>query len=198
MKFSLSLVFVFFLTLVVNAQTYKPFRVEVGLSFNASTDEEANNGAGGYIEPRYAVNDNLLLGFRLEGSYLSGGTIKVDFDDFGEESELELGVTRLSANLFFAEYFFSNERVRPFIGLGAGVYARRALGLAVDIGNVQIGELDESKANFGMAPRVGINAGHWRFSTSFNFTGPDIANYMGLNIGFEFGGGKKKKSEDRG
>lgn len=191
MKISLLFVIVFFIFFEGFTQTFKPFRVELGMSFNAATGDEAGNGAGGYFEPRYAVNDQLLLGFRLESGYLSGGSITVN------AQEVELNNTNLRARTFFGEYFFGTEKVRPFVGLAMGVFSRKSVGIAVNAGSVQIGALGDSRANFGIAPRAGINAGHWRFLATFNFTGEDISNYMGLNIGFEIGGGRKNKSKEK-
>ena len=177
-----------FFAFCANSQTLKPFRVELGLAWNSSTDAEFTSGSGAYIEPRYAPNDDWLFGFRLERSYLNGGEIEVQGTSF------DLSTTHIAGNTVFAEYFFTNDKVKPFVGIGVGIYSRREVGLAVDIGGVNIGDLDERASNFGFAPRVGVNAGRWRFLTLYNVTGSDIADYLSLNIGFEIG--KKVKNTD--
>ncbi len=177
-----------FFVIQVQSQTLKPFRVELGLAWNSSTDPEFTNGSGAYIEPRYAPNSEWLFGFRLERSYLNGGEIEV------QGSSFDLSTTHIAGNTLFAEYFFSDDKVKPFVGVGVGVYSRRKVGLAVDIGGVNIGDLDERASNFGFAPRVGVNAGRWRFLALYNVTGSDIADYLSLNVGFEIG--KKVKNTD--
>jgi len=167
-------------------QELRPFRVELGLSFNSSTDENFDNGMGFYIEPRYAANDNWLFGFRLEKSFVNGNEIEVP------EGTFELSITHVTNNFLFTEYFFSEGRVRPFVGLGAGIVSRKKVGLGVDIGGVEIGELDNAVSNFGFAPRAGVNSGRWRFLAVYNVTGKDIADYLALNVGFEIG--RKDKS----
>ncbi len=170
---------------IASAQTYKPFRVELGVTRGSSLDDEAQSGWGGYIEPRFAANDHWLFGFRFEGVSLNGSAITIDFD------EIEVSNTTIRNSSIFAEYFFTNGRVRPFIGMSAGLYKRGALGVEVGTNGIQIGELGESQQNLGFAPRVGINAGHFRFHANANFTGEEIADYIGFGMGLELGGGRK-------
>lgn len=174
---------------LTTAQTYKPFRVELGAILGNSWDDAAKSGWGGYIEPRFAANDQWLFGFRFERTSLDGGSINIDFND------IELKNTNIRNRAFFAEYFFSNSRVRPFVGVSAGVYTRKAVGIQVGTSGISIGNLEESKSNFGFAPRVGINAGHFRVHATANFTGEDIADYLGFGFGFELGGGRRSKNK---
>ena len=46
--------------------------------------------------------------------------------------------------------------------------------------------------NFGFAPRIGINAGHFRIAAIYDYTGNGISNLFGIQIGFEIGGGRIK------
>ncbi len=188
MKYFFALPLFLFIIASADGQHLKPFRVEIGLALNSSTDSEFTNGSGVYIEPRYAPSDVWLFGFRLERSFLSGSEIEI------QDLNLDLATTHVMGNTVFAEYFFLDETVRPFIGVGVGIYSRKKVGLAVDIGGVDIGDLDESAANFGFAPRVGVNVGRWRVLALYNVTGSDIADYLSLNIGFEIG--KKNRAVD--
>lgn len=167
------------------AQEFKPFKVDVGLSFNTPFDDVADNGIGGYIEPRYGVNDQFTAGLRLEWSALSSGSITVN------TQMVDVSSASVRSTMFVGEYFFNTANVRPFVGAALGMYRRESYGVSVNLGSVQVGDLNGSVTNFGFAPRLGLNAGHFRLSTIFNFTGNDISNYFGLNVGFEFGGGRQ-------
>ena len=169
----------------LQAQEFKPFKVDLGLSFNTPTDDQAGNGMGGYIEPRYGLDDYITLGLRLEWSALSSGNITINTQN------VDLSAASVRNTMFVGEYFFNKEKVRPFVGMGIGMYRRQSHGISITAGSVQIGDLNRSVSNFGFAPRVGVNAGHFRLSTIFNFTGNDISNYFGINVGIEIGGGRQ-------
>jgi hypothetical protein len=163
---------------------YKPFRVDVGTTLDIPTDDNASTGFGVYVEPRYAVNDKLVFGIRLEGIFLSAGQISVN------TTSVDIKYTIISPILFTGEYFFNTQKVRPFIGLGIGMYKKTLGDVSTSVGNVSIGS--KTKTNFGFAPKVGINSGHFRFAVIYNYTGTDISDFLGIQAGFEFGGGLNK------
>lgn len=167
------------------AQEFKPFKVDVGIGFNSPLGDRAGNGFGGYIEPRYGINDQITLGLRLGWSALTSGNITVS------TQIVSVSAATVRNTMFTGEYFFSLEKVRPFAGIGVGMYTRQSYGVSVNNNSIQVGDLNGTVRNFGFAPRIGLNAGHFRLSTIFNFTGNDISNYFGINIGFEFGGGRQ-------
>ena len=184
MKYSLILacLFSFF---YATGQTYKPFRVELGsaiITVNASDNGSPSLHLDAYVEPRYAINDRFLVGFRHE-KHLS-----TSLSLFLIPGEYEI----FSGNSFLVEYFFNNKRTRPFAGVAFGVYHLIHLGADPGIFQTLFGFRQEYVSNVGIAPRVGINSGHFRLTGIFNFTGVRIKNYFGLNLGFEIGGGPVK------
>lgn len=164
---------------------FKPFKVDLGFTLNTALGDESENGAGGYIEPRYGASDEFTFGLRIEWNRLSSGNITIN------TTEVDVSSTNLVSTMVTGEYFFNIAKVRPFVGLAMGTYRRESYGVNVSLGSVQVGNLDRSITNFGFAPRMGINAGHLRLATIMNFTGNDISNFFGLNVGFEIGGGRQ-------
>ncbi|MEO1096977.1 MAG: hypothetical protein AAFX57_04400 [Bacteroidota bacterium] len=167
------------------AQEFKPFKVDVGINLTAALGNTSGRGIGGYLEPRFSSNDHLTFGLRLESAGFSSGNITIN------TQEIDISSTSVKKMTFVTEYFFNTAQVRPFIGLGLGVFQRQSYGVNVGLTSVSVGELNSSLTNFGFAPRVGVNAGHLRISGMMNFSGNDIANFFSLNVGFEFGGGRQ-------
>ncbi len=169
-----------------NGQGLDPLRVEIGLSVHTALGSDFSTGSGIYLEPKYVLNDQWTFGMRFERSFLNGNEIEVGGSSF------DLSTSHLQGNMVFAEYHLpGGAGVTPFVGLATGLFLRKKVGLAVDIGGVDLGELDNAITNAGFAPRVGIRSGRFRILGTFNFTGRHIANYGGINIGYEIG--KKRK-----
>ncbi len=167
----------------VRERIFKPFRVGFGVLYETPTAENAGSGYGFYIEPRYATTDNIIMGLHLEGVYLGESSITVDY------TAVELESTVMYPILIISEYAFGYDNVRPFVGLGAGIYQKKKSAISTSLVNgVYIG--NQSKTNFGIAPRIGINAHHFRLAAIFNFTGKDISNFFGIQLGLELGGGR--------
>lgn len=86
------------------AQTYKPFKVGVGLGPLVSASSRFAAGFLLYVEPAYRINDNFALGVRIETVGSSG----------------EIGV--IGSYALSTQYYFSADRkVRFFTGAGAGL-----------------------------------------------------------------------------
>jgi len=178
----LTSIFVFLLS-VANAQTYKPFKVDMGISFDMPIENESSFGGGFYLEPRYSSSDYLTFGFRMQWSALSSGSVRIN------NSAININSTTVQSYLFMSEYFFNAEKVRPFVGFGFGMYKKKLSGVNISGSVIQVGDLEGSATNFGVCPRLGINAGHFRLYTAYNFTGKDISNFLSINLGIEIGGG---------
>ncbi|WP_461637911.1 hypothetical protein [Labilibaculum euxinus] len=166
-------------------QTFKPFKVEVGGILAFPLDKESGLGGGSYIEPRYSLNDNFTFGLRLEGVRLSSGEISVGI------GRVNIDASTVTPVLFTCDYFFNNQKTRPFVGLGLGLYKRNDQSIDTDIWSVNINTGSEN--NFGFAPRIGLNVGHMRLAMIYNFTGNNISDYLSVQLGIEIGGGKKKQ-----
>ncbi|HLN72372.1 MAG TPA: OmpW family outer membrane protein [Prolixibacteraceae bacterium] len=186
MKARIIFVVLFFLSIASYAQStlYKPFEVDLGLVFAFPTNNDLKLGAGAYIEPKYNVTDNISVGFKSEVVIISSREILIDGD------VVEVSATGVTSFLLTGDYYFTTTTIRPFVGLGTGVYILGDIDYVSDaISTAHLGN------RFGLAPRAGVVAGHFRLGLEYNII-PGVEkikskDYVGLKIGFEIGGGKK-------
>ena len=87
--------------------------------------------------------------------------------------------------LLTADYYFSKEKVRPYIGLTGGFARRSDLDVNVSPGQVFIG--NEAEVEYDISPRLGLNAGHFRINVAYHITGGDIQDFLTIGFGFDFG-----------
>ena len=184
-KLSLLVLAIFF-TFSAIAQTsiFKPFKVDIGIEFVISTNDEASTGMGFYISPIYNASDRVSIGARFGFTYTGSGTINVGI------GSVEIGATNLFSFLMVGDYYLSSERVRPFVGLGFGMYKRSEATVRTGRGLVDISR--NAKTNFGVKPRIGLNVGHFKMTVDYNFTGDQIYDYIGFTVGVDIGGGLSK------
>ena len=160
-----------------NAQsdlTFRRFKLDLSAGYAVTTGDTSGNGVLFSFEPKLAINDHVTIGLRSEISIsvtgdASYGTVK------GTGSYLAT-----------ADYYFNTNTVRPFAGAGLGIFRHAS----ADIGST---EEIITYSKFGFAPRIGIEAGHFRTALEYNFAGKagDInKNYLGIKIGFLIGGGR--------
>lgn len=167
------------------SENYKAFKVDVGGLYGLPSDG-FDAGIGFYIEPKYNLNDNIALGLKMEWAILGA-----------EETEgLSASISALGSYQITGDYYFTTNKVRPFVGLGTGIYSMGSVDYTYDA----MGATGEMSADygskFGFAPRAGILLGHFRLGLEYNIiTGipSELAsrNYMAIKFGFEIGGGKK-------
>jgi hypothetical protein len=162
---------------------YKPFQMEVGIPFNFGMSESSSFGSGLYLAPRYAASNQLHIGIKTGWYNLGEGKLLVDGDKVDIESVMVIPV------LLTGDYYFNTDRTRPFIGLGIGMFRRNEFEFSKHNNQVNYSENDV-KINLGLAPQIGVNSGHFRFSAAYNITGKSIANYVSLNLGMDIGGGR--------
>ncbi len=184
-KLSFSMILIA-LTVFANAQdlTFKPFKFDIAMGY-------AHPGGGGgakggllfAFEPKYALNDNLTLGLRMEAAVM----VRANVDANGEEVT---GDAKASASyLATADYYFNTNSFRPFAGVGTGLYRTAT----ADLSTTTTEEDVHSANKFGFAPRVGFEYGHFRTAIEYNVagkTGKINNNYLGVKLGFFIGGGR--------
>ncbi|MFW5700817.1 MAG: hypothetical protein ACOCWM_03925 [Cyclobacteriaceae bacterium] len=189
MKKILTLSLVLFITLTVaNAQSenYKAFKVDLGALYGIGTDESYSAGIGFYLEPKYNVTDNIAVGLKWETAIIGGA------DALGES----VSISAIGSYLITGDYYFGDSRVRPFAGLGTGLYALGAVDFDIDSGNGSVDGSVDYGTKFGFAPRVGVLLGHFRLAAEYNIItgieeGLASRNYIAIKAGFEIGGGRK-------
>lgn len=168
-----------------NAQTeltFKPFKVDIALGYALPSGSGSKAGVLVAIEPKYALNDNLTLGLRMETAVTAQGTVA--------NNEIKDGDVKASGSyLATADYYFNTNRFRPFVGAGAGLYTNASAELSE-----QTTSEDVQKArSFGFAPRAGFEFGHFRAAIEYNVAGKSgnlNHNYLGIKLGFFLGGGR--------
>jgi hypothetical protein len=182
------------LTIGANAQEFKPFRVGLGGGYAIPGGNGAKGGVLFYLEPSYRLQDQISLGLRMEWAALVGGFS----EDLG--SDVTLKVSRSSSYTVNGQYYFNNNKFRPFVGAGFGMYMIKGADLTFsdpDAGDVTLTMEDETK--FGFYPRVGFDAGHFTLSLDYNLVGATTSegsdvkmknSYIGIRFGGFFGGGR--------
>ena len=160
---------------------FKPFKFDIAGLFDVSLDKESGNGGGFAIEPRYGVNDNFVVGVRVEGVYLNNSNVSVNL------SGIDVNQSEIYNILFTGDCYLSYEEIRPFIGLGIGISTMKTKGVSVAINGINVGNSSVNKFDF--SPRIGVNIKHFKFAVIFNISGKEIPNYAGIQAGVEIGGG---------
>lgn len=170
----LSTLFLLVVCVSANAQ----FHVELGLNFNSPQGDFADSydlGVGVYIEPKYALNDNLDLGLLIGSNGFAGA----DFSAGGVATSV--GATSVLAILPTGTYRFSDAPVTPYAGLGLGIYSFK--GAEVTVAGVTVET--ESNSEFGFAPRAGVYLGRVNLGIAYNIV--KDANFLQFNLGARIG-----------
>ncbi len=145
-------------------------------------------GALFVVEPKYAVAEQFAIGLRLEIAALARGTV-IGGTEFNGEGQWN------GSYLATGDYYFGNNKVRPFIGVGAGLYT---------IGSIDFNAINSPDPNvifaenkFGFMFRGGLEAGHFRLGIEYNAIGKskysEHNSYIGFKLGTCIGGGRYKK-----
>jgi len=174
---------------------FKRFKGDVSLGYAAPLSSGNNKGFLFALEPKFALTDQLSVGFRTEGAVM--GRFSSTNQYGGVTIENGKGVASYIAT---ADYYFSNNySFRPFVGAGVGV-----VGLIADYNNFS----DEaSVTKMGGIIRAGGEVKHLRFGVEYNIipeadvdTYDNSGNivktktkfgYIGIKLGVCFGGGPR-------
>ena len=178
---------------VVEAQDYKKVRVGLGLGYALSTGEGGSGGVLVTFEPGYRIQDNLLVGLRIETAALTrGSTASI-------VAGTSIGVAAVGSYTINGQYYFgSGDGFRPFGGLGLGLFSLAAAD--VTLGGTTV-NFAVAESKFGFYPRLGFDMSHFTMAFEYNFipatpvvgttTGAEVSNsYFGFRIGAFIGGGK--------
>ncbi|WP_165921901.1 outer membrane beta-barrel protein [Natronoflexus pectinivorans] len=175
------------------SELYKPFKVDVGFLYASPMGgDDVSGGIGFYIEPKYNYTDNIALGLKLEWAILGSSDVE----------GMDVSVSGIGTYQLTGDYYFNTNRVRPFAGLGVGLYSLGSVDFKADVNDPndiwgdELGMSLDYGTKFGFAPRVGVVLGSFRVGMEYNvITGIDSAlesrNYLSFKFGFEIGGGKK-------
>ncbi|MDR1984296.1 MAG: hypothetical protein LBQ28_05670 [Prevotellaceae bacterium] len=167
--------------LSAQSQEFKPFRFDAGIGYGLPFAKSLDGGVQFYLEPKYEIVDQIAVGLRWEGSLFAGVGAE------GESADVKLS----SAYLLTGDYYLTNNKFRPFVGLGLGLYS--IAGASVSVGDEEVSVDDKAKNNFGALLRAGFDISHFRFAVSYNYggkMGDETYHFLGVTIGFYLGGGK--------
>lgn len=150
------------------------FHIELGPNFNLPQGDFADSydlGIGFYIEPKYALNENIDLGLLIGSNGFAGGDINTG------AGTAEVDATSIIAILPTGTYRFSTNNVTPYAGLGLGMYLAEAFTVDTN-GDLQS---DGREGEFGFAPRAGVYIGRMNIGAAYNIV--KDANYIQFNLG---------------
>lgn len=129
-------------------------------------------------EPHYYVTDNFVAGLRFEGAFLG----------YQAESDDEL-FSFFGSTILTGDFYFSKSKVKPFVGIGAGLYTRHYI---YNDYNYNYDDNDDGyysgygAIKFGFMGRAGFEIGHIRLTGSYNVVAANFS-YAGFTIGYVIG-----------
>lgn len=178
------------------SEHYEQIRVDAGMT-GSSVSVSDRNGVGFVTEIKVNAHDNIAVGGRVEVAMMFGGNVGAE--------ELPFGLA--ASALAKAEYLLGTGLVRPFAGIGAGLYSMGSHTIVSDP-NGGSGISTTSGRYFGVAPEVGLDVGRLRLAVTYNaILGTSVEyrqtsggiehrevlsqNYLSFEMSFRFGGGRK-------
>ncbi|MBD2752976.1 outer membrane beta-barrel protein [Spirosoma validum] len=191
-------IFVLFFMLVAfsaSAQEFKPFKVNLSLGYAKALASGVSGGVLFSLEPKYGISDNFDVGLRLESAFIARGVTVNGNTTTGD-------IAGFGSYLLTGTYVVGTGSVRPFVGLGAGLFTIASGGVITVTDNQTPQDVTFTAANkFGAMIRAGIKAGHFVAGVEYNAvpttsnklsnTSIDSKNaYLGIKIGFDIGGGR--------
>lgn len=192
----LVLSFMLVVVLAANAQDYKKFKVGIGFGYGAASGSGSKGGLIFTIEPAYRLSDAFSVGLRMESALLTRGYSEII-------SGGSFDVAAIGSYTLNGQYYLSKSGFRPFVGAGFGIYTLAAVSTTISGGGVSLtADLAAAESKIGFYPRIGFDAGHFSMSVDYNLVsatkvdariggGEFKNNYLGVRLGFFFGGGKK-------
>lgn len=185
---SLSLSGLFFSINAQNRIDVKPFEFEVGVGMTMGPNYgalKATPGVNAYLEARTNLKDTPWdLGFQLG----------LGFMNRKDEHNTSYNVSNKFSMLAFTDYNFRYwDKVAPFVGIGLGrtelIY--NTPGAVDDSGKPAVYE--QVFSPIVLNPRIGVELfDHLRVTAEYKLHFHNKCNWFALNVGFAFGGGKKK------
>jgi outer membrane protein X len=181
MKKSLLFFILIFTSITSQAQnkerTFKPFKLDLATGIGFPLDSKLHTSGLFSFEPKYSFSNHITSGFRLEIINLGPSSSIVGY--IGD-------LTFTSSMLITTDYFFNTNRVRPFVGVGIGIF---------DVPAEDDPTFAEYKTKAGFLTRGGFELGRFRSAVELNLTGKtEVANfsYLSIKAGFYLWGARVK------
>ncbi len=161
------------------------FHVELGLNISLPQEnfsDAYDGGLGGYLEPKYALNENIDLGLLIGVNVFAG----ISEDALiGQRGSVEIDALTVSTFLATGTYRFSTKGVTPYAGLGLGIYAIEGASVGVTIRGMTTTAKEDGDTKFGFAPRAGVYLGRVNLGVSYHIV-KDV-NFLQFNLGVRIG-----------
>jgi hypothetical protein len=194
---------------LAQAPSYQPIRFDLTVYGGYAPADAAAYGGGIVLEPKYNLLDQLAIGLRLEAGAFA--TQSVSSSSAGGQVDVSQSARAVSAFLAKADWYVTTSSVRPFVGLGAGLYriASGSQSVSGSGASTAVVQRAESFSGFGVAPQVGVNFGGFRLAATYHvITGSDQVvvtqavgaaptetklskNYFAFEIGGTIGGNRR-------
>jgi hypothetical protein len=194
---------------LAQAASYQPIRFDITFYGGYAPADAAAYGGGLVLEPKYNLLDQLAIGLRLEGGAFATQTVKTSAA--AGQAEVSQSARAITAYLVKADWYLTTSSVRPFVGLGAGLYriASGSQSVSGSGASTAVVQRAESFQGFGVAPQVGVNFGGFRLAATYHMiTGDDQVvvtqaigttptetklskNYFAFEIGGTIGGNRR-------
>lgn len=185
----------------MNAQEQGKFRFDIGLGY-ASSASEGGAGLLVNLEPKYTINNHMNVGLRAQVAAVVKGV------GFTDETIGDPEVGGLGSYLGVFDYYLhkSGSSFAPFVGGGLGYFGTLNVDTSDDDGDTTF---EDAKADgkFGGMIRLGFDWFKFRMAAEYNIVpesdlltsggnviGQTKNSYIGISLGFYFGGGKWKRS----
>lgn len=178
--------------MVASAQEYKPFKFDLSTGYAIPSGKGAKGGILFVGEPKYAVIPNLSVGLRFEVALMARATV----DNQGNTGEVD--IKGAGSYLATGDYYFTSNTVRPFGGVGVGIFS-----LASASADENTAGVSTAKSKFGGMLRAGVEISHFRVGIEYNLVGnTDVKDvdgtvvgtsknsYIGIKVGAVIGGGR--------
>lgn len=184
----------------VSAQSknYTPWQINGTVGYAILSGKGAKGGVAIHVEPQYHVNANVSVGLRYALAFVS----KSSLDASGNIVEDKYSAAGITSYLATGNYYFQTSpgaSFRPFVGIGLGYASAAGLDVTVSTGTstatASASADGGAKSGFGGMVRAGFDVNHFRFNVEYALnpkTGKISSNYIGINLGFYFGGGSRK------
>jgi hypothetical protein len=167
---------------------FKQFEVLLEGGWARPAGSGAKTGVLLALEPRFNIIDKFTIGLRFESTAMARAGYQIN--NLSADGEAGLGLALLATG----DYYFNNRTVRPFFGMGIGVYNF----VSVEASSSGGGSITvPSVTKPGGMLRTGVEFFHHaRVSVHYNIVGKTNTinnNYMGISLGIVLGGGTKEE-----
>jgi outer membrane protein X len=190
------------------APSYQPIRVDLTF-YGAYAPADATSWGGGVaIEPKFNATDQLAVGLRFDAAAFVTQDMNVSSGTGTASASVSQGARAITTLLAKVDYYLTSSPVRPFVGLGLGLYRIGAGSQSVSGGTVV--QTAQSFRGFGVAPQVGVNLGWFRLAATYHAVmGGDMVvatqavgataptnvklskNFFAFELGGTFGGARR-------